>query len=243
MIASAMLTNSTILTLDMSGNPIGDPGGTALMRTLNYHDCKREILIHACTFPETERSAVRDTQYPTGTYSLDMTKLSDRVFAIELLRKATLKRGCQFAKLEHTIIDRNGTKKYNVKLARSSNPAELMGHVYGPWRLPDPRPRHSYTGLTAGEWQKILTSLALVDTGTGKPWKVPQIGTLNVDFKYYPRCATPVELLNATGLQRLIDMLLEHRESLNDLLRVCSQLVRKSDERTYAHMHTYTRTL
>jgi hypothetical protein len=78
LIANALLENRHLTSLDMSGNPVGDPGGIALMQTLNYHDCPREIFLKDSTYPEREKSAVQDLRYPTGIFTLDLTKMADR---------------------------------------------------------------------------------------------------------------------------------------------------------------------
>jgi hypothetical protein len=78
LIATALFENPTLLHLNMSGNPVGDPGGAALMQTLNYHQCDRVILLNASTYPEKEKSAVQDLRYPTGIFTLDLTKMADR---------------------------------------------------------------------------------------------------------------------------------------------------------------------
>jgi hypothetical protein len=80
--------------------------------------------------------------------------------------------------------------------------------------------------MHADEWFRLVSKLALIDSGTGKVWKVPNQGTLIVDYLCVPRCATPIELVNATGMKRLIALLRSHRECMSDLLRVCSGLVR-----------------
>jgi hypothetical protein len=136
-----------------------------------------------------------------------------------------MKRGCVFKKLDYVLITRNGTHRRSIKLVRPGNPAEHMGHVYGPWRMPRPRTRHSYTHMHADEWFRLVSQLQLLDASTGQVWTVPHQGSLIVDFQCVPRCATPIEALNGTGLKRLIRMLVNHRECTSDLLRVCSSLV------------------
>jgi len=36
--------------LNLGGNPLGDLGGMAIILTLNYQICAREILLHGCTY-------------------------------------------------------------------------------------------------------------------------------------------------------------------------------------------------
>ena len=36
--------------LNLGGNPCGDLGGMAILLTLNYQTCSREILLHGCTY-------------------------------------------------------------------------------------------------------------------------------------------------------------------------------------------------
>ena len=157
---------------------------------------------------------------------------------LELLRKASLKRGFVFRKCDYENVTRNGVHRSSHSFVRPKNPAALMGHVYGPWRMPGIRTRHAYTQLEAAEWEKIVRELTIVDSGTGKPFKVPVVGALNVEFFSVPRCATPIELLNATGMKRLIHMLVTHTESLSDLLRLCSSLVCTHTFYVHAHGHT-----
>jgi hypothetical protein len=62
----------------------------------------------------------------------------------------------------------------------------------------------------------------LVHANSRHQWFVPYHGRLEIEYVYSPRCASPIECLNATGLARLIKMLASHRASLPDLLRICS---------------------
>lgn len=110
---------------------------------------------------------------------------------------------------------------------RPKNPAEDMGRSYGPWRDNVRRDRHPYTSMEASKWMEICDRLRLV-TDSGGVYTVPKEGRLIIRYKYYPRCATPIECLNATGMKRLIQLLSQHRKNILEILRVCQYLVLES---------------
>ena len=75
----------------------------------------------------------------------------------------------------------------------------------------------------------VVDKLALVEGGGSvndkQPWRLPDAGELVVDFTQAPRCATPVELLNKTGLARLGRLLQQHKLYLAELLALCQHVV------------------
>lgn len=222
--------------INMSGNPIGDAGGRALLQSLNYHAGAREILISDCSFEEVQSHQAEDINltYPSGQYSLDMSKTRSRCIVYELLRQAAVRRGCCFKNLEHkyfpsqtTGIHATGTRVMRtvlIQLGRRKNPAEEMGEPYGPWRCPYKRPRHRYTKMAAVPWMEQLDKLMLVDTSTGLVYHPPDQGWLTFEFISLPRCPCPIQLLNGSGQQRLINMIKNHAKERSSILRMCGSL-------------------
>jgi Ran GTPase-activating protein (RanGAP) involved in mRNA processing and transport len=222
--------------LNMSGNPIGDDGGRALLQSLNYHAGAREILISDCSFEEMQIHSPEDINltYPADTYSLDMTKTRCRCIMYELLRQAAVRRGCYFKNMEHkyfpsltTGIHASGSRVMRtvlLQLVRKNNPAENMGEPYGPWRCPHKRPRHRYTKIDAVSWMDQLETLKLVDRSTGLIYHPPNFGFLTFEFVSQPRCPCPIQLLNGSGQQRLIQMIKLHAKERSSILRMCGSL-------------------
>ncbi len=48
---------------------------------------------------------------------------------------------------------------------------------------------------------KIANNLRLVLEDTGQVYDLPNEGIMDITFKYYPRAATPILCLNATGMK------------------------------------------
>ena len=82
--------------------------------------------------------------------------------------------------------------------------------------------------MEADQWENHVNKLALIDEKYGRTWNVridctmnnivlfngkemifqlPANGTLAFDFICYPRCPTPIEAMNATGISRLIKVI------------------------------------
>ena len=106
-----------------------------------------------------------------------------------------------------------------------------MGPSYGPWTQGIARLPHEYTSYTAEQWMELVKKLSLVEHTPGgnpndkKPWTVPEKDLLMVDFVQTPRCVTPVELMNKTGLVRLGQLIKQHRIYLAELIALCQHVV------------------
>jgi Leucine-rich repeat (LRR) protein len=230
-IATGLKMNSFLRTVNMSGNAIGSYGGQALLHTLNYHSVDREILLFNCSFDaESSFSSTPKVNliYPTGKKSLDLSRPRNRCTMLELFRLASVKRGCTIRNIEYQASGGQGKssrKKLSIKLVRSQNPAPFLGQPYGTWTNSTTRERHPYTLLEGDEWMSIERELYLHDASTGKVWEIPTTGVISFDFFYAPRCATPVECLNLTGLRRLKQLLITHPKEFMSLLKLCQNLV------------------
>ena len=139
----------------------------------------------------------------------------DRIVFLDLLFIAATKRGCRFVNLEYT--DDVSRVKTIIKLVRPGNPAHTMGDAYSPWKKGISRGRHPYTNLEAKEWHDIINKLMLIDSSTGKPYKVPHHGLLKFEFLYCPRLPTPIECINKTGMTRLIEFLHSHKKDISHM--------------------------
>lgn len=227
-IATGLKQNSHLRILNISGNPIGSYGGQALLKTLNYQSVEREILLNNCSFDsEALTSNKINLIYPTGKKSLDLSRPRNRCAMLELFHLASIKRGCSIKNIEYqpTGSNKSSRKKVIIKLIRPNNPAQYLGQPYGPWTKSTARERHPYTLLTGDEWMKIERNLFLLDASTGKIWEIPNSGIISFDFFYFPRCATPIECLNLTGLTRLKQLLITHPKEFMNILKLCQHLV------------------
>ena len=231
-LATGLRLSRHIRVLNISGNPIGSQGCMSLLQTLNYHQVHREIHMHECSFDEQNLGGHGFTStkvnmiYPTGEYSLDLSKPRCRCMLIELYRLASVRRGYMFKDIWYKGASQKGVaKKVSVKLTRNENPARWRGPPYGPWKISAPRERHPYTLMEAEEWMKIEYELFLLDESTRKRWDVPSKGTLSFDFVYVPRCACPIDCLNATGLTRLISILTSHPKECLHILKACRHVI------------------
>lgn len=226
-LAGALRWNGTLELLDLSGNPIGISGGSALVSVLNFHTCRREFRLRSCTYPGTVDSDGVDLSFPTGEYLLNLSRFRDRVLMHDLLLKSSLKRGYvleELALLPEKKGKKPSTRGIPVKLKRRANPAGVMGHVYGVWTANYKRGRHPYTNIGGQEWMELVDSIMLVEEASGKPFIIPDKGKYRLKFRYCPRCPTPIEVLNSTGMQRLINLLDGHRKELSEILRLCQSL-------------------
>lgn len=227
-LAMGLKLNKYIKVLNISGNPIGDRGCGFIIQSFNYHSIERIFKLQDCTFEEVTNGTGIDSvnlQFPTGKYNIDLSKPRNKAIMLELLQLASMKRGCSITDLVHSDFSENGkrvapSKKFSITLSRKCNPAEIMGHSYGPWRSSKRRQRHPYTNMEADEWMRQLEKLSL-HSQFGIPWIVPKSGTLSFQFKYVPRCSTPIDCLNATGLRRLLALLNTHPKEFHKVLRVC----------------------
>lgn len=163
-------------------------------------------------------------QFPSNDYNLDLSNIKDWIIMNELLFMASVRRGCKFVSITYRK-SRDQLKPTSIKLIRPKNPTEDMGLCYNIWQHSYKRPRHPYTNLAASKWMKIVSKLILVNVETGREFIIPREGLMNIKYKYFPRCATPIECLNATGLKRLINLIITHRKNINDILKICSNLV------------------
>jgi Ran GTPase-activating protein (RanGAP) involved in mRNA processing and transport len=237
MLAYALRHNGYLEVIDLSGNSVGILGGYALISTLNFHDCPREIILHSCTYPEhlhhvldgnkSSAHAFERLIYPTGDYRLDLSITRDRIIANELLYLASIRRGCLIVAMKEITKDHHVR---SIRLKRSGNPAKDMGMAYGPWMgdPQHPRLRHPYTQLQASQWMERIRSLRLIDESTGQVYELPSDGILELSYRYVPRSATPIECLNATGIKRLIHLIVSHKKTLAAILRLCALLVMES---------------
>lgn len=65
-------------TLKIGGNSLGEEGGRALLRCMNYSlTTSRRIFVKDCAFI-TDRTAFFDPAYPQGNYSLNMLNPYER---------------------------------------------------------------------------------------------------------------------------------------------------------------------
>lgn len=227
--------NKSIKYLNISRNSIGEAGGWAMVQSLNYQSIERNILFEDCIFDtigDANGIGSINLSYPTGNYSVDLAKPRNRSIVIELYRMASLKRGCLFRSVVHSLASSGGkkksTSKKTIKLVRPRNPAEQMGLPYSPWSSSRKRPRHPYTLMAADEWMAIESSLHLLDESTGLPWVIPTKGMLTFEYDYVPRCPTPIECLNATGFHRLLTIIENHPKETMKILKFCRQLVIES---------------
>ena len=111
-----------------------------------------------------------------------------------------------------------------LHLERRDNPAEVLGEPYGPWRNAHKRPRHRYTAMNAVPWMEQLEKLMLIDKSTGLVYHPPDHGFLTFDFVCLPRCPCPIQLINGSGQERLIQMIKFHTKERSSIFRMCSTL-------------------
>ncbi|RHZ24439.1 hypothetical protein DYB37_011432, partial [Aphanomyces astaci] len=125
-LASTVARSHTISTLVLDGNNIGQPGGKVLMyamvhnRTPSVPDVDGcTVSMKGCNLNERSQAKVFDPMEPGGDYMLDCADPYDNMIATELLRLATLKKGCFFAKLD-AKPSRDAPKKLtqSIKLVR-----------------------------------------------------------------------------------------------------------------------------
>ena len=217
-LSGALRLNDALEELIIDGNPIGYCGGEYMLATFNFHNIKRVISMKECLFSDKDAGtnhSIFDTDFPGGSYNLDLHLAYDRIVLHQLLFIAATKRGCRFLNLEYT--DALARVKTIIKLVRPGNPASMMGDTYSPWKKGISRGRHPYINLEANEWYDIIEKLMLIDSATGKPYKVPIHGSLKVDFQYSPRLPTPIQCINKTGLNRLIEFLQVHKKYLSHM--------------------------
>jgi Ran GTPase-activating protein (RanGAP) involved in mRNA processing and transport len=206
--------------LDISGNPIGRQGVQSLLQTLNYHSVHRTFNLSDCVFDDSGPKIAVDLEFPTGKYSLDLAKPSNRCLVMELCLLASIKRGIKFKSIDFKAPGKN-SKKSAVKLMRPENPCHNMGVPYSPHRGNCHRTSHPYTSMEASEWMKIVDNLSLVEESTGKIWDVPTEGILLIDCIFSPQLPTPIECLNSTGLNRLIELIQDHPKQYSQILAQC----------------------
>eukprot|EP01041_Mallomonas_annulata_P003922 gene3922-7823_t len=227
MLAVGLRHNRSVKLLNMTGNPIGEDGGKFLLQSINYHGGERETLVHDCPLDSTVSGQLGINMfYPSGEYALDLAVPFNRFVAMEFIRMASMRRGCRLRNVKHQL-PRQGQGRFPkvpVVLVRPANPAPVMGHSYGAWISDKSRPRHPYTEMNAVEWEASCVKLLLHDQKTGKPWELPLNGMLYFEFQYLPRCACPIEVLNATGQNRLIQMLKSHPSEIAKILRISQSL-------------------
>lgn len=235
-IATGLRLGRHMRKLNMSGNPIGCQGSMSLLQTLNYHSVEREILLHECSFEETSGHAGHGSTkvnmvYPSGRFTLDLSKPRFRCMLIEFYRLASVRRGYSFKNIEYRPLGKggkSGKSKVSIRLSWADNPAYWRGQPYGPWKDSTPRKRHHFTTMGADEWMKIEYELFLRDESTGQKWDVPADGTLSFDFQYVPRCACPIDCLNATGLKRFIKLLTSHPKECLKILKTTRNVILES---------------
>jgi Ran GTPase-activating protein (RanGAP) involved in mRNA processing and transport len=239
-IAVGLRMDEHVQYLNMSGNPIGDAGGRALLESMNYHAGRREICMYDCSFEE--EAAVDhhdyDLAYPTGKYKLDMSQTRSRCILYELLRIATVRRGCCFRNMEHRYFPAQVSghhaagsrvmKRVMLQLGRRGNPASALGEPYGPWSRPYKRPRHPYTQMEALKWMRLVESLAPIDLTTGLVFVPPDHGELTFEFVSNFRCPCPIETLNASGQSRLVQLINSHPKERSSILRMARSLLIES---------------
>lgn len=215
--------------LDISGNPIGRQGVSSLLQTLNYHSVHRSFNLSDCVFDDSGPKTVVDLEFPTGKYSLDLSKPSNRCIVLELYLLASMKRGVKLKSIDYKGVEKN-SKKVPVTLIRPENPCKNMGQPYSPYRGSTPCPHHPYTQLEAREWMEVADGLSLIDETTGEKWSVPLEGTVFIDCVCSPQLSTPIECLNATGIGRLIALVADHPKQFLQILSQCHNLVMESHQ-------------
>ena len=66
--------------LDLSGNPVGLEGGGFLLRSLNYHSGKRQVLLHSCSLDSGNRSGFDfNMQHPSGSFAFSLSDPMQRL--------------------------------------------------------------------------------------------------------------------------------------------------------------------
>ncbi|ETV69364.1 hypothetical protein, variant [Aphanomyces astaci] len=120
-LASTVARSHTISTLVLDGNNIGQPGGKVLMYAMVHNRTPNgcTVSMKGCNLNERSQAKVFDPMEPGGDYMLDCADPYDNMIATELLRLATLKKGCFFAKLD-AKPSRDAPKKLtqSIKLVR-----------------------------------------------------------------------------------------------------------------------------
>jgi len=210
--------------LDISGNPIGRQGVQSILQTLNYHSVRRTFNLTDCVFDDSGLKTAIDLEFPSGKYSLDLSKPSNRCLVLELYLLASTKRGIKFKSIDYKSPGKN-SKKMSIKLKRPENPCHNMGAPYSPHRGNSFLTQHPYTLMHAAEWMEIVDKLYLVEESTGCKWDVPEEGILLIDCTYTPQLTTPIECLNATGLSRLLDLIEDHPKQYLQILVQCQGVV------------------
>ncbi|RLO00433.1 hypothetical protein DYB28_004026 [Aphanomyces astaci] len=116
-LASTVARSHTISTLVLDGNNIGQPGGKVLMYAMVHN--RTPSTMKGCNLNERSQAKVFDPMEPGGDYMLDCADPYDNMIATKLLRLATLKKGCFFAKLD-AKPSRDAPKKLtqSIKLVR-----------------------------------------------------------------------------------------------------------------------------
>ena len=242
-IAVGLRMDEHIQYINMSGNPIGDSGGRALLESMNYHKGQREICMYNCSFEDTTGSqelSEFNLSYPTGHYELDMSSTRNKCILFELIRLASLRRGCGFRNVELHYFPGNASggrghtpgnkvlKRVQMNIGRRVNPCSLLGEAYVPWNRPNRRPRHPYTQMEALDWMEKVEKLKPVDKSTGFPFRPPDHGVLSFDFIALCRPRCPIESLNASGQRRLVQLINSHSKERSSILRISRSLLMES---------------
>ena len=108
-LAAALQVNAGLTTLNLSGNTPGRGGVRALMKAMQ--DAQEpgrhvSILLRNCDVVQ-EDAKLFDPLHPKSDYELQLEDPYDRMQAVELLRLASTRDGCRFAKLRHNGVEIN----------------------------------------------------------------------------------------------------------------------------------------
>ena len=206
------------------GEAVVDPNGSSSNGSIAHNHA-------SSSFKITNNFAV-DPCFPAGEYVLDLSRNFDRCLAMELVEQAATRRGCSLKRIIHTaapVRSSDKPKPSTLSLVAPPRHLELRGCALCPWRHSAPHTRNPYSQLNANEWANLLSNLRLLDSKTGLPWVLPSSGTLLLDVAYEPRVARAIELLNATGLRRLLLLVVTSASSdaglrLSDLWTMSSDL-------------------
>ncbi|ETV96818.1 hypothetical protein, variant [Aphanomyces invadans] len=133
-LASTVSRSRTISSLVLDGNNIGQPGGKVLMYAMVHNRTPNgcTVSMKGCNLNERTQAKVFDPMEPAGDYVLDCADPYDNMVATELLRLATVKKGCSFAKLEAKPT-RDAPKKLTqtIKLVRQEQPPSRPARARG----------------------------------------------------------------------------------------------------------------
>lgn len=145
-----------------------------------------------------------DPLYPTGVHHLNLGNPYEWAVASELLRCASLNPSCS---IRSCTLDGKG-----VELLRSTHCLQYFGCIRRFAEDTLYRYERSYTmpQKSAQEWHKDFGRLLLINRASGSPFALPEAGVLDVEFAWTPLPATELQLLNASGLSHLIQLLRGH---------------------------------